>query len=90
MIATSVDTLPVVESYVSDPLAKKSLSSIGSQSCQVWTLLWILQHLPSVAVEPLFGHLGCADCLVVMEGDYILVEPSLHLSSDIFALSSVL
>lgn len=50
----------------------------------------MLQHLPSVVVEPLFGHLGCVDCCIVMKGDDALVEPSMHLSSDIFFQSSVL
>jgi hypothetical protein len=90
VIATSVDALSVVESSASGSLAKKSMSSIWSQSCQVWTVLCLLQNLPSVAIEPLFGRLGCADCYIVMEGDDTLVEPSVHLSSDIFTHSSVL
>jgi len=88
VVATSVDALSMVESCASNPLAKKSLSSVCSQSCQVWTVLCLLQHLPSVAVELLFGHLGCVDCYIVMKGDTIwLSHPCIILQT--FLLSPV-
>lgn len=88
VIASSVDAVSVVGSCASNPSAKKSVSSIWSQSCQVWTVLWMLQHLPSVAFEPLFSHLRCADCYVVMKVDgRRLNHPCIFLQT--FSLSPV-
>ena len=32
------------------------------QRCQIWTVWWMLQHLPSIPLIPLFGHPACTRC----------------------------
>lgn len=88
VIASFVDAMSMVENCASNPLAQKSVymeSKLPVLDCIVDAAA-----LAICSIWTTFQSYGLCGLLRCHEGWWQSVEPSLHLSSDIFAQSSVL